>query len=55
MLRELLEGMTKDEIIELAIAYNHYLVVDHEEEFQRLDRAPACLHEFYHCDYQFYG
>ena len=52
MLRELLEGMTKEEIIDLVIAYHNYLFVDHEDEFNRMDRAPVCLAEFHDCEYQ---
>jgi hypothetical protein len=52
MLRELLENMTKDEIVNLSIAYNTYLFVDHEDEFNRLDRAPVCMEEFYNSEYQ---
>ena len=52
MLRNLLESLTKEEIIDLALAYNDYLFVDHEDEFNRMDRAPVCLAEFYGCEYQ---
>jgi len=52
MLRELLEGMTKDNIIDLVIAYNNYLFVDYEDELNRMDRAPVCLAEFFDNEYQ---
>ena len=44
--------MTKEEIISLVIAYNNYLFVDHEDEFNYMDRAPVCLAEFHDCEYQ---
>jgi len=52
VLRELLDGMSKEEIIDLMIAYNEYLFVDHEDEFNHMDRAPVCLAEFNDCEYQ---
>ena len=55
MLRELLEDMTKEEIIDLVIAYNNYLFVDREDEFNQMDRAPVCLAEFHDCEYQELG
>ena len=52
MLKELLECLTKEEIIDLVIAYHEYLFIDHEDEFNHMDRAPVCLAEFYDCEYQ---
>lgn len=52
MLEDLLVKLTKEEIIALAVAYNDYLFVDHEDEISRMDRAPVCLAEFYDCEYQ---
>jgi len=51
MLKELLERKTKEEIIDLILAYHDYLFIDHEDEFNRMDRAPVCLAEFYDCEY----
>ena len=55
MLKELLESLTKKEIVNLVIAYNDYLFIDHEDEFNRMDRAPVCLAEFYDCEYRELG
>jgi hypothetical protein len=52
MLEELLDSMTKAEIINLVIAYSDYLFIDHEDEFNRMDRAPVCLAEFFDNEYQ---
>ena len=52
MLEELLESLTKEEIITLVLAYHEYLFEDHEEEFNHMDRAPVCLAEFYDSEYQ---
>jgi len=52
MLEDLLEGMTKEQIIDLVLAYHDYLFNDHEEEFNHMDRAPVCLDEFYDNEYQ---
>jgi len=52
MLNEFLNGLSKEELIDLTIAYQNYLVVDHEDEFNHMDRAPVCLMEFYDNEYQ---
>ena len=52
MLNEFLDGLSKEELINLTIAYQNYLFVDHEDEFNYMDRAPVCLMEFYDHEYQ---
>jgi len=52
MLRDLLESMTKEELIDFICAYNEYLFVDFVEELEQMGRAPVCVAEFYDCEYQ---
>lgn len=51
MLREELEQMTQEQLIELIIAYDNY-IKDFDEDFQDLDRTPVCVSEFLDNEYE---
>lgn len=50
MLRELVESLDKDELEDLIVAYNNY-VISHDDDYI-IGWTPVCIHEFYHTDYQ---
>lgn len=52
-MKERLNGLNKDELIDLLMAYNDY-ILDFDEDFQSvpLDRTPVCVMEFYDNEYQ---
>lgn len=45
MLREELKQKTKEQLIDLIIAYDNY-IKDFDEDFQYLDRTPICISEY---------
>lgn len=55
-MKERLKQLDKEELIDLIIAYNDY-ILDFDEEFNSvvLDRIPICVMEFYDNEYQELG
>lgn len=55
-MEERLKQLDKEELIDLIIAYNDY-ILDFDEEFNSvvLDRIPICVMEFYDNEYQELG
>lgn len=45
MIREILEKMEKEQLIDLIINYDNY-IKDFDEDFQGLDRVPICVLEY---------
>lgn len=55
-MKERLKQLDKEELIDLIIAYNDY-ILDFDEEFNSvvLDRIPICVMEFYDNEYKELG
>ena len=55
-MEERLKQLDKEELIDLIMAYNDY-ILDFDEEFNSvvLDRIPICVMEFYDNEYQELG
>ena len=55
-MEERLKQLDKEELIDLIIAYNNY-ILDFDEEFNGvvLDRIPICVMEFYDNEYKELG
>jgi len=53
MLRELLESMTREKIIDLLVAYDQYIIAFFDDdEFNHMGRVPVYVAEFYDNEYQ---
>ena len=53
MLREELMEMSKEQLIELIIAYDNY-IKDFDEDLQILDRVPICISEYIDNEFEVY-